>query len=86
MPHPVQQIPADQRTLALLLKFVTSPLIEANRRMEKSDLNDILMEDREMAEQMIDLADIAEETVEYLKSCGVLVEIEQLTAEDWQMN
>jgi hypothetical protein len=54
----------------LLLKFVANPLVEATCRMDRSSLLTDCSGDRVLAQNMADLAETAEQAMQYLAGAG----------------
>lgn len=56
--------------LCLLMKFITNPLVSATWQMDKSDILSFTSDNKELAENMIDLAETTERAMAFFKSTG----------------
>ena len=63
----------DSKTLAILLEFVQSPLVEGNYRIYKFETERVEQSDPELAEQIARLGEATERALKHLAENGIHV-------------
>ena len=63
----------DSKTLAILLEFVQSPLVEGNYHIYKFDPQRVEKSDPELTEQIVRLGEATERALEHLAENGIHV-------------